>query len=89
MTFQTLQVTTVETVTGNVEAITCSWLKPEKPVLYAVSRDSRKKWRVTVVDAIANTRQGLTLIRDAVKTQELEIMLTANNKYLVMKVSAF
>ena len=81
------QVTTVETVTGDVIAMTCSWLKPDKPVLYVVSRDSRKKWRVTVVDAITSTRQGLTLIRDVVKTQDVEIMLTANNKYLVFKVS--
>ena len=57
-------------------------------VLYVLSRDSRKKWRITVVDAVTKTRKKLILIEEIIQVEDndIEMMVTADKKYIVLKV---
>ena len=82
------QVSIVETVVGEILGMTSSMVS-DKLMLYALSRDSRKKWRVTAIDAASTIRKKLILVDDVmqVENNDLEMTLTADKKYLVLKVS--
>ena len=58
-------------------------------LLYVLSRDSRKKWRITVVEAVTKTRKKLILIEEIIQVEnnDIEMMVATDKKYIVLKVS--
>ena len=82
-----MQVSPAETVVGESLAMTSTVIS-DQLVLYVLSRDSRKKWRITVVDAVTKTRKKLILIEEIIQVEnnDIEMMVTADKKYIVLKV---
>ena len=82
-----MQVSPAETVVGESLAMTSTVIS-DQLVLYVLSRDSRKKWRITVVDAVTKTRKKLILFEEIIQVEnnDIEMMVTADKKYIVLKV---
>ena len=82
-----MQVSPAETVVGESLAMTSTVIS-DQLVLYVLSRDSKKKWRITVVDAVTKTRKKLILIEEIIQVEnnDIEMMVTADKKYIVLKV---
>ena len=82
------QVSVVETVIGEVLAMASS-PSPSGFLIYVLSRDSRKKWRITVLKGATKLRWKLLLVDEVlqVENNDIELAVTMDKRYLVLKVS--
>ena len=82
------QVSVVETVIGEVLAMTSS---PSRDglLIYVLSRDSRKKWRITVVKGATKLRWKLILVDGIIQVEnnDIEMAITMDKRYVVLKVN--